>query len=362
MAEGDEMGQGYFKVSMDAARAIVNETEGPNMLAAYVTVCGHAYGEDRRITAAGAKAIRQGAGTTDYRSKLLLADMMALCFGDRTLLKPTPLYEGNAPIHYIEQWDGSYAYLPSLLIQKMGEGTSMLAKLAASPDYDSDVRRDALLLLLHAYAVVAYADWFGCPPEEMAYRDFTLDGEVHDFALGHYGEMGGANLWLAGATDTWRAWPRVMTSLFGKDEETAQGRFWPALWCLKDLGLLITVVSVQLPGGRAYPLWVANPGYREALGTYGVVPNLAMLIHNAACATGHDPDNLVMRYAVEDMERQGSDLYFCVAKKKPIVRGVLAPRLHAPTPINLEGLEEAGGATVEIKRAVAKARRQADSV
>jgi hypothetical protein len=98
------------------------------------------------------------------------------------------------------------------------------------------------------------------------------------------------------------------------------------------------------------------------LGTYGVVPNLAMLIHNAACATGHDPDNLVMRYAVEDMERQGSDLYFCVAKKKPIVRGVLAPRLHAPTPINLEGLEEAGGATVEIKRAVAKARRQADSV
>lgn len=352
---------GYFKVSMDAARAIVNETDDPNMLAAYVTVCSHAYGEDRRMTAAGAKAIRQGAGTTDYRSKLLLADMKALCFGERTLLKPTPLWEGNAPIHYIEQWGGAYAYLPNLLTKKgPTEGQSMLAKLVGSSEHDPDVRRDALLLLLHAYAVVTYADWFGCPPEEMAYREFRLEGELHDFTLGHYGDMGGATLWLAGATETWRAWPRVMTSLFGEDEDRAKERFWPALWCLIDLGLLVTVISVQLNDGRAYPLWVGSPGYRKSLDFHGVVPDLAIHIHNAACATGYDPDNHVMRFAVEDMERQGSGLFFCVAKKKPVVRGVLMPRLHAPTPINQEGLQEAATDTLHIKRAVQKARRAAE--
>lgn len=347
------MGQGYFRVSMDAARAIVHESDDPNLLAAYVTVCGYAYGKDRRITAAGAKAIQQGAGTTDYRSKLLLADMMALCFGDRTLLKPTPLYEGNALIRYIEQWDGADAYLPSLLIKKTGDKPSMLANLAGAHRFDPEVRRDALLLLLHAYAVVSYGEWFGCPPEELAYQEFRLEGEVADFTLGHHGDMGGVNLWLAGAMDAWRAWPRVIKSLFGEEGEE---RFWPALWCLRDLGLLVTVVSVQVHDGRAYPLWVGNPGYREALGGNGVVANLAMLIHNAAAATGYDPDSRVMRYAIEDLDRQGSDLYFCVSKKKPIVRGVLVPRFHAPTPVNLDGLKEAAITTSEIKRAITKAR------
>lgn len=356
---------GYFKVSMDAARTIVNASEGPEMLAGYVTLCGYAFDKGREVTAAGAKSIRLTIGCTDFRSKRVMADLLSLDNGDgkqHGLLKETKRRKGNAVVYRLDAWEGNYAYLPSLLLERHPEYGSPLARLLAREDEEREVIRDALLLLLHVYANTDYAEWFGCPPDSMTFQKWRHEGHAgDDFELGYQGDMAGTNLWLVAEDEdrTWYAPPSVMRSLYGEDADQAMARFWAAWWCLKDSGLVLEVVSVQTRG-RAYPLWVFSPPYRESLKAHGITADLGREAQLAACATGLDPDNLVIRYAVDECNRQGTGLFYCVGAK-PIVRTVVVPRLHAPTPMNLDGLKEAAAVTKEISRKIQTARRREQS-
>jgi len=351
---------GYFKVSMDAARALVADSDGPELLAGYTTLCGYAFGKDREITAAGAKSIRLTTGCTDHRAKRVLRELLSFRYGERGgsgLLEATTKRLRNAAIYHLPHWDGEYSYLPSLLLERHPEHGSPLARLI-SADEERAVIRDALLLLLHVYASTDYAEWFGCPPDTMTYQDWRHDGYGgDDFELGMQGTVGDLTLWLVAENedDTWRTPLAVMTSLFGADEEIAKSRFWPAWWCLRKSGLTVPVISVHA-GGRAYPLWVYSAAYRESLKDLGIVPDLAKEAQLAACDSGLDPDNLVIRYAVDELERAGSGLFYCFGVK-PTVRTVIAPRLHAPTPINLDGLKEAAAVTRDIWRRIRASRR-----
>lgn len=352
---------GYFKVSIDAARAIANASEGPELLAGYMTLCGYAFDKGRDVTAAGAKAICLTTGCTDYRSKKVLADLLSHGLDDfkqRGLLKMTERRKGNAQVYQIVAWEGEYAYLPSLLLNRHPEYGSPLARLLARDEEDREVIRDALLLLLHIYANTDYAGWFGCPPDVMAYQKWRQQGSAgDDFELGHQGDMAGVPLWLVAETQdgTWYTPTKVMRFLYGDDESRASERFWNAWGCLNASGLALTIVSVQT-GDRAYPLWVYSKAYRESLKEHGIIPDLGREAQLAACATGLDPDNMVIRYAVDECDRRGTGLFYCVGTK-PTVRTLVVPRLHAPTPNNLDGLKEAAIVTNEVFKKIRKARK-----
>lgn len=350
---------GYFKVSMEAAIRISEASEGPELLAGYVTVCGYSFGEKRTKTAAGAKAIRLTTGCTDFRSKRIMNELRTLRFADKGLLSLTSNKVGNAAISKVEQWDGVHAYIPSLLLERHPEHGAALAKLFQDEVSNRATLRDALLLLLHVYSCVDYAEWFGCPPDAMAYQSWRKEGfGGNDFELGYQGDVANLPLWLVGEpTDgTWTAPKAAMALLFGDDEQSASNRFWAALWCLKRLSLVIPVVSVQT-GGRAYPLWVYNVAYRDSLRELGVVPDLGTETQRAANDSGLDPDNYLIRYAIDEMDRSGTGLFYCVGSN-PVVRTVVLPRLHAPTPVNLDGIEEAAVVTRNLWREVRAARRQ----
>jgi hypothetical protein len=349
---------GYFKVSMNAAKEIVALSDGPELLAGYITLCGFAYGPRREITRAGAKAIRQRAGYTDHRSKRVLRELQAHRFGangDQGLVTSTGLKGGNAAIYSIDNWGGEYAYLPSLLLDMDPEYGTTLAKIVQDENLEREILRDALLLLLHVYATVDYAEWFGCPPDRMAHQDWKDEGTAgDDFGLGLQGYVADVALSLVGEPDSWFVSPSIMQELYG-DGEAGKARFWLALWGLVDLHVVVPVVSVQ-SRGRAYPLWIYNVAYRDSLRAHGIVPDLGREMQLAACASGLDPDNYVIRYAIDELDRKGSGLFFC-AGDAPKVRTVLAPRLHAPTPINLDGMEEAARTTRSVQRQIRAARR-----
>lgn len=358
---------GYFKVSLNAAKAIVAESDGPHTLAGYITLCGYAFGSERDITAAGAKAIMQTLGCSDFRSKKILNELRAMRFGERGeqgLISTTKRTVGNAKVHAIESWEGEYGYLPSILLDRSVEGKSPLSRLLEVEDYNSQSQRDALLLLIYVYANTDYAEWFGCPPDLMAYQTWRTEGTVGelDHELGHMGDIGDYSVWLIANPEEeregWFAPKRVISSLFGADEELANGLFWKALFCLKDSNLLVEVLSIQ-SGKWKYPLWVFSPSYREHLSAqFGEVGDMARHCHRWASSAGLDPDNYVI---IEAMEREGgrfgTGMYFCVgANPKPFL--VLAPRLHAPTPVNLDGIRAAAEMVRDLSRDMKVAIRE----
>ncbi len=350
---------GYFKVSMDAARAIVEVSECPRLLAGYITLCAYAFGDGRAITAAGAKSIRQTIGCTDHRSKRILADLCARRFGERAdkgLIHPTSDQKRNARIYRIERWDGEDAYLPALLVERLPNEGSTLERLLTTEGRDQETIRDALLLLLHIYATVDYAEWFGCPPDLMVCKSWQQDGTAgDDFQLGLQGQIGSFPLSLVAESESWSMPAGLAASLYSGCEGAATARLWQAVDCLKKTGLIVAVASVQT-SGRAYPLWVYNASYRDSLRRFGIVPDLAKEMHRAAGDSGVDDCNMVMRYAVNEMEGAGSGLFYC-AGNHPTVRTVIAPRLHAPTPINLDDLRDAAETTTQLWEQVNKARR-----
>lgn len=352
---------GYFKVSMSAAKAIASASEGPDLLAGYMTLASYAYGPKREHTAAGAKAIRLTTGCSDFRSKKVLKRLLS--FGadhelPQGLISATGRKKANADEYRIEHWGDEFAYLPSLLTDRHPDFGSHLARLLLMDEPES-VTRDALIVLLHVYASTDYAEWFGCPPDTMPYRDWELSGTAgQDFELGYQGDVGALQLWLVSEKDedAWRVPRQVVASLLGSDSEENIVRFWRAWDCLIQAGSLVTVVSVQ-SGGRAYPLWVYSRGYRQSLVEHhGIVADLGREAQLAACASGLDPDNLVIRYALDDLGGSGSGLFYCFGKS-PKVRTIVAPRLHAPTPLNLDGLKEAAAVTRNISREIRAARR-----
>lgn len=351
---------GYFKVSMSAAKAIADASDGPDLLSGYITLLAYAHGPKRDLVSGGAKVIRQTTQCTDFRSKKILKRLLS--FGEDQglpsgLITPTGRKKANADLRSIELWGGEFAYLPFLLVERHPEYGSHLAQLLQLDQPDSAIR-DALIVLLHVYTVTDYAEWFGCPPDTMPYKEWNQSGSGgQDFELGYQGDVGALQLWLVSEREeeAWRVPRQVVAGLFGSDSEDNMARFWRAWDCLIQAGSLVTVVSVQ-SGGRAYPLWVYSKGYRQSLAEqHGIVADLGREAQLAACSSGLDPDNLVIRYAVDEMGRAGSGLFYCFGKS-PKVRTVVAPRLHAPTPINLDGLKEAATVTRSISREIRAAR------
>lgn len=351
---------GYFKVSMDAARNLVESSQGPELLAGYITLCSFRYGSGRRLTAAGAKSIRKATGCTDWRSKRVMDDLRALRFGEKgenPLLTKTGRPKGNAAEYELHEWDGSHAYVPALLVD------AGLKRLCAGADRETC--RDALLVLLYLYANTDYAGWMGAPPDYFAYQQWETDGlrwaGDAELELGHAGTVGRNEVWLVAlpAEDTWLMPHRLCRDIFGTDAEAVTEQFWCALWFLLDSGT-VCKVGVVTTGNEQYPLWVFNRTLRESLNEHhGIHADLATHVHRLALSADFDPDNLLMRAAVgDDRESSGTGLFFCVGPQVCGVHTLLIPMFHAPTPINLDGLKEVAVTTQGIAATIGRLRKK----
>jgi hypothetical protein len=348
----------YFSVSIDAAKAIVNQTDGPHVLAGYIVACSGAFDDGRWQTATGANRIKKKLGCTDFRSKKIMKELNAFRFGDLGLLAPTKRRVGpsKAVVYRIHEWPGEFAYVPSLLVDAQTHTGSPISRLvSAAGEHESGTQRDALLLLLYVYANTDYAGWFGCPPDLMATMKWKKDGHRHEFELGHVGSIGAHDIWLIaehdGEDQSWAVPTRVIETLFGNSQEVAKGRFWAAFRCLRQLDLLVDVLAIQTTSW-SYPLWIFSAAYRDAMrAEFGQLGDLGAEIHKYAGAAGLDPDNYIIQLATDydATDRQGTGIFFCVgAGVTPYL--VLAPRLHAPTPTNLDGIREVAALASEIVR------------
>ena len=213
--------------------------------------------------------------------------------------------------------------------------------------------RDALFLLLHVYCSTDYADWFGCPTDLMAYQQWRTEGSAGegDWELGFQEKLGDFDIWMIASPEhdqRWSASLKLMHSLFGAEGVDGSQRFWPAFFCLRNLGLLVQVLCIRT-GNVGYPLWIFSESYREALEkAFGPVGNLGKALQRVAERCYLDPDNNIIREAIE-ADGDGTGIFFCYgASPRPYL--VVAPRLHAPTPINLDGITEVATHNAEVTR------------
>lgn len=360
---------GYFKVPLSAARFIVEQSDTPDLLAAYMVLRRYAFppkrdgSAPRNLTAAGAKAVRLATGVTDFRSKRLMDDLRALRSSERGelgLIETTGRSKGNAPVYKLPAWDGPEAYVPALLLDSHpthGTAVRRILDCAATPE----VQRDALYMLLHLYARTDYAGWMGAPHDLFAYQAWEREGASGemDFELGYVGQQGPLHVWLVALPkhDEWTVPQRLFQSLFGVTDDLTKARFWPALWLLINSGL-VCKVAVVANGRETYPLWAFGKSFREALAERGIHGDLAAHVQSLANQVGFDADNYLIREAtIEDREAEGTGLFFCIGKD-PVVRTLLVPRLHAPTAVNNDGLDEVAKITTSLRKRI-DAQRQA---
>ena len=344
---------GYFKVSMEAAKRLAGEKDGDQLLMAWLVLCHYAYGPQRELTAAGAKSIRASLGVSHHRSKILMTRMLTLCdpaTGEASLLVPTGQKKINAEERRILAWPGDDIYLPALLLESDGEGSNLLQRLHQLR-IPAKRRADALLVLLHAYAVVDVGNWFACPPDRFVHHLFQHEGyyEPAGLDVGCAGTEGQHTFWLvadlgeAGRCGT-GAW---MEDLFQTSAAVAAARFEQAFSVLNTLQVLVPVIVVE-DGTERYLLWVCSPAMRQRLTDgHGIVTDLARLFQNEAARLGYDSSGSVIQYAVEDCAGAGSGLYFCLGTS-PVVRKLYLPRLLAPTPDNQDGLQDMRDVTQRI--------------
>lgn len=359
---------GYFKVPLAAARNILELCEGPELLAGYMTLRRHAFGSTRNLTAAGAKAVKVATGCTDWRSKRVMDDLRTLRFGEGEglgLVESTGRKKANAHLYRLPTWGGVDAYVPALILDRHPEYGSAVLRICQC-DSEPSVQRDALYLLLHLYSLTDYAGWMGAPPDVFVHQLWERDGSRcpgnADHELGYYGREGDIDLWLVALPEdhTWTMPHRLCEALFGDATELTRERFWRALWCLLGCGAVCKVAVVS-NGRDNYPLWVFSPAYRKSLEELGIKPDLADSIYRLASDAGYDADNyLIIDATSEDREPEGTGLFFCVGKD-PKVRTLLIPRLHAPTPVNLDGLREIAAITGALALKVANQRKKARS-
>lgn len=343
----------YFKVPMAAARSIVDSSDGPELLAGYMTLRRWSVTRNYEHTAAGAKAIRLATGVTDFRAKRVLLELQALRFGDKGekyLLERTGKSIKNAREYVFGPWDGLVAYVPDILMQGPVTPLQRLCNFDCLPE----TKRDALLMLLHAYASVNYGEFLGIDPSEFIFKKWTGEGlttiDDCDIELGYYGAVNGLHFWLMREEEdgTRYTFERNAKAIYG-DVEDALDRCWEAHELLLAIGMLCRVAIVHY-GRDSYPLWVYSPAYREALSKTGIASDLANVIYRIAGNNGFDPDNLIIRYATgDDRPSEGSGLFFCVtpAQKLPLVKTIYAPLFHAPNPTNMDGLMEMAKKTAD---------------
>jgi hypothetical protein len=354
----------YFKVPMTAARALVDSSDGPELLAGYVVLNRWAIKPSYQFTAAGAQAIRTATGMSDFRSKAALNDLLALRFGDkgqRFLIEDTGKRIKNARKYRLGEWEGPIAYLPDILISGSGQPLSRLIQAASAPE----IRRDALLMLLHVHANANYGEFLGVDPDRFIYKKWIGEGEWEQgnalLELGHAGSAMGLHFWLLREEPDGPRFSRGRNAetIYG-DNENVMERFWAAHDLLVDIGMICRVVIVETCG-TTYPLWIFSPAYREALKGTGIAGDLARIIYNAACRAGFDPDNMIIREATGDnRESWGTGLFFVATVDcgMPIVRTIYAPTFHAPTPMNMAGLKEMADRTADWQSRLALARKE----
>lgn len=351
---------GYFKVPLAATRALMEISESPDLLAAYMVLRFHAYGPQRMFTAAGAKSVSKLTGFTGYRSKRLMNELRSLRFGERGelgLIEPTGRMVGNAAQYKLLPWDGPDAYLPALLVKPHESYGSELMRIC-DDEATSDVRRDALYLLLHLHAAVDYGGHLGAPPCSYPFQIWQREGEQGGYDLGRCGQQERLDVWLVAAPDEddWRMPSNFTSRLFGADTAENAERVGAGLRCLRRCGA-VCKVAVVTDGNSFYPLWVFSPGYRESLAELGVRADLADAIHRFAGDAGFDADNrLFIEATSSDMDEHGTGFFFCVGRD-PVVHTLLVPRLHAPTPQNLDALNEVARITSELAKRVRVKRR-----
>lgn len=348
---------------MAAARALVGSSEGPELLAGYMASQRWAQPETRYITTtAGAKAIGKCTGVTDHRSKRVLRELLSLRYGERGelfLIEPTGYMVKNAKQYRFGTWPGEIAYVPDLLVQGDIPPLIRLCQADAPPE----IRRDALLMLLHTYAQVDYGEFLGVDPALFAYQSLISEGEIPmgdiEMDLIYAGDHGGLHFSLIAEDKNGQpvTTPAIAATLYG-DVHDAMSRFLAAHTLLTQIGMLVRVLLVE--GREPWPLWVGSPGYREALIRSGVDGDLAHLIHQVAGRAGLDPDNLIIQHAnAESWRREGTGLYFVVSTTpcKPVVKTIYCPMFHAPTPNNLDGLKEMGLRTATWRQRLDRAKK-----
>ena len=358
----------YFRVSLNAARAIADATGEPQLIAAYMVLRRYAYTPAKDRTAAGAKAISKELRCTDYRAKRLLSDLISLRFGERgadALAMPAADWntahdkqwstkKGNAGVYALPEWPGDLAYLPDIIF---GEP---FARLCADPDTKAGA--DALLALLHLYRHVAYGDFMGAAPDRFAYLPWDCEGDrtlEFDYQLGSVGADGGVSYWCISPAESGKQWAYTATieAITGGHSDAHKARFWRSIHLLNDGGLVCPVAVVFSsdpatgPARMLYPLWVFRPEYRKALLKDGLDGELAKLIHRAVDNAGLCDEYLMRDVTAEDRATEGTGIYYCAVKgdKPPTVLTLYAPRLHAPTPENLGGLNEVARLTQGVR-------------
>ena len=266
-----------------------------------------------------------------------------------------PVRKGNADVYMLPPWGKAHAYVPSLLMDEYTQGVTPISRLCAA-DVDPGQRRDALLVLLHVYSAVDCGDYMGVPPDAFAYAAWSHEGSAgvseFEFELGYLGAHRQLHFWLVREDERLLARCDVL-SLFGGEESEAWRRFWPSINLLENEGLLCRVAMVRR-GRESYPLWVYSPTYREALAaSVGLNAGLADAFYRLAGNAGLDADNYLVRAATgDDRERSGTGLFVCatLTKRAPVIETVFAPRLHAATPANLDGLRDMARRTAEWER------------
>ncbi|MGH8443948.1 MAG: hypothetical protein ACREVL_01720, partial [Solimonas sp.] len=240
----------------------------------------------------------------------------------------------------------------------------MLARLCAEDD--GEVARDALLLLLRLYASVDYAVWMGASPNAFFHQRWDMQGtravgsRQVEFRLGRYMTL---------EQDVWGVAPPLNGSwlmprglpgrTFGGDAPKAEARVTPALDCLLALDLVCRVAVVSY-GSESYPLWIFSPAYRDALAeAFGLRGDIADGIYRLASENGADPNlDLMAAVAGSSGTGPGTGLWFCLSPSTPQVYTLLAPRLHAPTPRNVDGLIEQARMTRQKATWIRKLRRE----
>jgi hypothetical protein len=340
---------GYFKVPMDAAKHLVNVSDGPELLAGYIVLHKFAMRPHHTLTAAGARSIRIATGVSDFRSKRILSELRELRMGDRGELGfvvDTTKTLRNAKLKMLPRWDGLHAYVPSLFVNVHPEHGSPLLNIMRC-GMEPEQKRDALLVMLQLYASTDYGGWMGAPPDLFPFQVWEQEGvrEVNDLPV-ELGETYGSSalrLWAVSPPqeDAWKFPQRQQMDVFDSISGPNHGRIAKALWCLLATSTVCKVAVVSHSGGN-YPLWVFSPGYRETLTEIGLAPDLAKQFHALALATGADADAMLIIEATrEDRESCGTGVFYCATRDGiPTVRTVLVPRVHAPTPNNLDGLRE----------------------
>jgi hypothetical protein len=338
--------EGYFRVSLQAARAIAAGSSDPEVLAALVVQRRFAFGLRRELTAAGAKKIGAALGITRRRAGKKLDSLLALRTGPRG--ETATVYTAaewnqltgqsvgtmrrNAPVYVFPDDEGLDAYLPAELVPPY-EARSFLAPIC---EQAPRLALDVVQLLLLAYAATSYGDFLGADPDAFAAHAWSTEGESAGFRLGCFGSDQGRHYWLVREDDLPAVAPEAVTWLAwaGKHEQ----RFQSALAYCLGRGLVQRAAIVSDQGGRLlYPLTLYGDPHRALLAPFGIKGFGARWQQQARAAGLSVAEQL----ADVQMRGQSPGLSVCVTTdpEPPRIKTVFAPGYLARTPDNLTGLE-----------------------